>query len=213
MTDETEAKVNREGILEQHAAFRSRFNESYSTSACASVHNSFQWQWRWESVSEQDSYVSLDVVRAEELPLVEVKGGEIAGSAISYRCPEIDGCYFGGIPFDHPPVADRRFTANQSEQYQVTSWADKGVLDCRYQRLRARAAPPMTTVDRVISEDILHVDIFTPSILTAKSTDLKKNALNPVLVWFHGGGMMAGCAHDDEFDGSNWAERGIVEEK
>ena len=52
------------------------------------------------------------------------------------------------------------------------------------------------------SEDGLYLNIWTP----AKTID--ENL--PVMVWIHGGGMQEGYAHEMEFDGEEFASRGVI---
>lgn len=53
-----------------------------------------------------------------------------------------------------------------------------------------------------MSEDSLALNIWT----SAASSEEKQ----PVMVWFHGGGMSAGYGHEMEFDGEALAKRGVI---
>lgn len=52
-------------------------------------------------------------------------------------------------------------------------------------------------------EDCLFLNIWTPENATTDSN-------LPVLVYIHGGGFTGGCGHEKHFDGSVWAQKGVV---
>ncbi|KAJ8104595.1 hypothetical protein OPT61_g10674 [Boeremia exigua] len=57
------------------------------------------------------------------------------------------------------------------------------------------------------SEDCLYLNIWTPTLPSAKSSKTKKKA---VMVWIHGGGFVSGSGSDTTFDGGAIASRGDV---
>lgn len=106
--------------------------------------------------------------------------------------------YFG-IPFAKPPVGNLRWKAPQP----VENW--KGVKETK-----KFAARPMQTVvfgdmnsrSNGVSEDCLYLNVWTPAKRNTK--DL------PVLVYFFGGGFVAGDASEPRYDGEAMAKKGIV---
>jgi len=52
------------------------------------------------------------------------------------------------------------------------------------------------------SEDCLNLDIWMPAKVSSKKL--------PVLVWFYGGGFVAGSASEPRYDGENLAKKGII---
>lgn len=61
---------------------------------------------------------------------------------------------------------------------------------------------PQATRGRAISEDCLHLNVWTPA--------LRDGAQHPVLVYFHGGAYSGGTSNETETDGANLARRGNV---
>ncbi len=106
--------------------------------------------------------------------------------------------YFG-VPFAKPPVGNLRWKAPQP----LENW--KGV------RTTKKFSPrPMQTVvfgdmnsrSDGVSEDCLYLNVWTPAKRNTK--DL------PVLVYFYGGGYVAGDASEPRYDGESMAKKGIV---
>jgi para-nitrobenzyl esterase len=54
--------------------------------------------------------------------------------------------------------------------------------------------------DRPMSEDCLYLHIWTP----------QEPGEYPVAVWFHGGAFIAGYSSEEEFDGAEYARRGVI---
>ncbi len=106
--------------------------------------------------------------------------------------------YFG-VPFAKPPVGNLRWKAPQP----LENW--KGVKETK-----KFAARPMQTVvfgdmnsrSNGVSEDCLYLNVWTPAKRNTK--DL------PVLVYFFGGGFVAGDASEPRYDGEAMAKKGIV---
>ena len=125
---------------------------------------------------------------------VKVAGGEVKGSVS-------DGVSsFKGIPFAAPPVAELRWKAPQP----VKPWS--GVLKA-YSFAPACMQPldgPRFTLypTEKVSEDCLYLNVWT----AAKNENEKR----PVLVWVHGGGFTRGMTKTPLYDGSRFAQKGIV---
>jgi para-nitrobenzyl esterase len=106
--------------------------------------------------------------------------------------------YFG-VPFAKPPVGELRWKAPQP----LENW--KGIKSTK--QFEAR---PMQTVvfgdmnsrSNGVSEDCLYLNVWTPAKRNTK--DL------PVLVYFYGGGNVAGDASEPRYDGESMAKKGVV---
>lgn len=125
---------------------------------------------------------------ADAAPQVETKLGMLAGS-------EVDGIRrFFDIPYAQPPVGQLRWRAPRP----ALPWA--GVR-------AARAFGPICAQERAglpplpMSEDCLTLNVWTPAGA--------KGPL-PVMVWIHGGGFLAGSGREPEFDGTQFARKGVV---
>lgn len=106
---------------------------------------------------------------------------------------------FFGLPFAQPPVGDLRWKAPQPAK----AW--QGVKETKAFGPAPMQIPvfgDMKSRGNGMSEDCLYLNIWTP--LPQK----KKNL--PVLVYFYGGGFVAGDASEPRYDGTNFAKEGIV---
>jgi para-nitrobenzyl esterase len=106
---------------------------------------------------------------------------------------------FKGIPFAQPPTGDLRWQPPQS----VKNWKDV--------RPAARFGPrcmqhpvygDMNFRSNGMSEDCLYLNVWTP----ANSS----NEHLPVLLYFYGGGFVAGDSSEPRYDGEALAAKGIV---
>lgn len=103
---------------------------------------------------------------------------------------------FKGIPFAAPPVGDLRWRPPQPAR----PWS--GVRD-------AIAYGPMCMQMRAVtpdvkqSEDCLTLNVWTPA-------GFKPGAKLPVMVWIHGGSFTGGSGSNAIYDGTHFAERGVV---
>jgi para-nitrobenzyl esterase len=106
---------------------------------------------------------------------------------------------FKGVPFAQPPVGQLRWKAPQP----VINW--QGVRKTVKFGPRAMQLPlfgDMNFRSDGMSEDCLYLNVWTP----AKSANEKL----PVLVYFYGGGAVAGDGSEPRYDGQSMAEHGIV---
>ena len=127
--------------------------------------------------------------------LVMTASGKVMGAL-----DEVTGVYsFKGIPFAAPPVGDLRWKAPQPMQ----SWS--GIREAVRFGPRAMQLPifgDMNFRSNGMSEDCLYLNVWTP--------DPSGKARLPVLVYFYGGGFMAGDGSEPRYDGTQMARRGIV---
>jgi para-nitrobenzyl esterase len=106
---------------------------------------------------------------------------------------------FKGIPFAEPPVGDLRW----APPHPVKNWtgvrpANQFGPRCMQQALFG----DMGFRSNGMSEDCLYLNVWTP----AKSANEKL----PVMVYFFGGGFMAGDGSEPRYDGESMAAKGIV---
>lgn len=104
-----------------------------------------------------------------------------------------------GIPYAQAPVGELRWKAPQPLQ----NW--EGVKVTKRFGPRAVQAPvfgDMNFRSDGISEDCLYLNVWTPA--NRNSSDL------PVLVYFYGGGFVAGDGSEPRYDGESMAQKGIV---
>ncbi len=106
--------------------------------------------------------------------------------------------YFG-VPFAKPPVGELRWKAPQP----AANWS--GVKETKNfgpRPMQTAVFGDMNSRSNGVSEDCLYLNVWTPT--NRNSKDL------PVLVYFYGGGNVAGDASEPRYDGENMAKKGIV---
>lgn len=106
--------------------------------------------------------------------------------------------YFG-IPFAKPPVGELRWKTPQPAE----NWT--GVLETKKfgpKPVQANVFGDMKSRSNGMSEDCLYLNIWTPAKPGMKSL--------PVLVYFFGGGFVAGDGSEYRYDGASLAQKGIV---
>ena len=107
---------------------------------------------------------------------------------------------FRGIPFAAPPVRDLRWKPPQpAANWSGVRKADRFADQC----MQARVFGDMMFRNAGISEDCLYLNVWAPA--TAKPS-----AGLPVLVYFYGGGFVAGDGSEPRYDGESMAKRGVV---
>ena len=106
---------------------------------------------------------------------------------------------FKGIPFAQPPVGDLRW----KEPQPVKNW--DGVRKADHfgnNAMQKNVFGDMMFRSSGMSEDCLYLNVWTP----ARSSKEKL----PVLVYFYGGGFVAGDGSESRYDGESMAQKGIV---
>lgn len=106
--------------------------------------------------------------------------------------------YFG-IPFAKPPVGDLRWRAPQP----MDAWSGVKMTKAFGPRpVQAVVFGDMNSRSAGLSEDCLYLNVWTPA---------KRNESGlPVLVYFFGGGFVAGDGSEPRYDGASMAKKGIV---
>jgi para-nitrobenzyl esterase len=125
---------------------------------------------------------------------VTVDGGAVQGVA--------DGnvIHYWGIPFAAPPVGDLRWRPPApAKPWSGTLLADQFGHDC----MQNTRTPPWPKREPAPSEDCLYLNIWEPVTATS-GTKL------PVMVWIYGGGFQVGSSATSLFDGTHFAQDGVV---
>lgn len=126
-------------------------------------------------------------------PVVKVASGQLRGAATG------ELMIFKGIPYAAPPAGKLRWRPPQA----AASWT--GVRDASnyghdcMQLPAPRDAAPLRTEP---SEDCLYLNVWTPKKRSARPL--------PVIVWVYGGGFVNGGSSPAPYDGSHFAEKGLV---
>jgi len=104
-----------------------------------------------------------------------------------------------GIPFAKPPVGELRWKAPQAlENWQGVLKTDK----FGPKPMQTEVFGKMNSRLDTMSEDCLYLNVWTPTV--------KNKKLLPVLVYFFGGGFVAGDGAEPRYDGAVMAQKGIV---
>lgn len=106
---------------------------------------------------------------------------------------------FKGIPFAAPPVGKLRWQAPQP----LARW--KEVREAKAfgnQCMQRRVFNDMVFRAAGMSEDCLYLNVWTPATRAGER--------RPVLVYFYGGGFMAGDGSEPRYDGAALARKGLV---
>jgi len=106
---------------------------------------------------------------------------------------------FRGIPYAAPPVRDLRWKPPRPVQkWTGVRRADRFADQC----MQMRVFDDMVFRNSGVSEDCLYLNVWTPSPSTDEGS--------PVLVYFFGGGFVAGDGSEFRYDGESLARQGIV---
>ncbi|MBD0851813.1 carboxylesterase/lipase family protein [Maribacter arenosus] len=126
---------------------------------------------------------------------VKIENGTIEGN---YNTHTGIQTYFG-VPFAKPPIGELRWKAPQP----LDNW--EGVKETKVfgpRPMQTLVFGDMKSRSNGVSEDCLYLNVWTPAKRSTK--DL------PVLVYFYGGGNVAGDASEPRYDGESMAKKGMV---
>lgn len=127
-------------------------------------------------------------------PQVTVANGTLEGTIDSTGIHS-----FKGIPYAQPPVGDLRW----KEPQPAANWTGVRKADhFGHNAMQKNVFGDMSFRSDNMSEDCLYLNVWTP----AKSASDKL----PVLVYFYGGGFVAGDGSEPRYDGESLAKKGIV---
>ena len=134
-------------------------------------------------------------VRAQTGDVVTIANGKLEGTGRQSSGVRM----FQGIPFAQPPLGELRWR----EPQPVNNWTN--VRSAKQFGPRCMQAPifgDMGFRANGMSEDCLYLNVWTP----AKSGRERL----PVLVYYYGGGFVAGDGSEPRYDGESMATKGIV---
>lgn len=104
-----------------------------------------------------------------------------------------------GIPFAQPPVGPLRWKAPQP----LANWTGvKMTKKFGPRPMQAVIWGDMNSRSDGVSEDCLYLNVWTPATRNTKNL--------PVLLYFYGGGNVAGDGSEPRYDGEHMAAQGIV---
>ena len=106
---------------------------------------------------------------------------------------------FLGVPFAQPPVGELRWKAPQP----VQNW--EGVRQAKQfgdDPMQPNIFGDMSFRGPGRSEDCLYLNIWTTAATTADAL--------PVLIYFNGGGLMAGSGSEPRYDGTSLSKEGVI---
>lgn len=147
----------------------------------------------------------LPAIILVQLTFISVMGQDnehkvkIANGTLSGTVEKSGVLSFKGIPYAAPPVGNLRW----KEPQPVKNW--QGVLKAdKFGKSPMQPAifGDMNFRSGGISEDCLYLNVWAPS--------KKATGLLPVLVYFYGGGFVAGDGSEPRYDGESMAAKGIV---
>lgn len=127
------------------------------------------------------------------IPLFETASGTLSGD-------RQDGTIiFKGIPYAAPPVGKLRWAAPQDISWEGIYSATKFPPACQ-QVVNDDGRPNFGGYAGPVSEDCLYLNIWAPADATGA----------PVMVWLYGGGGVVGAGSLPSYDGSSFAENGVI---
>jgi len=140
-------------------------------------------------------FALLGAICAHAADEVTTEAGKLQGATNADHSVRM----FKGVPFAAAPVGNLRWKAPQpAPKWAGVRAADKFGSPC----LQTDVFGDIYFRDSQPSEDCLNLVIWVP--IRAESKPL------PVLVWFYGGGFVAGANSEPRYDGENLAKKGII---
>ncbi len=130
-----------------------------------------------------------------QAPRAQTVNGTVAGTTLPSGVKA-----FRGVPFADAPVRENRWRPPQTvKNWSGVRQADRFADQC----MQARVFGDMMFRNSGVSEDCLYLNVWMPA-------NARAGAAMPVLVYYYGGGFVAGDGSEPRYDGESMAKRGIV---
>ncbi len=128
---------------------------------------------------------------------VQTEAGIVEGTATADHAVRM----FKGVPFAAPPLGDLRWKAPQpAPHWKGVRKADKFGSAC----LQTNVFGDIFFRDAEPNEDCLNLTMWIPAKTATSPAKL------PAIVWFYGGGFVAGGNSEVRYDGENLARKGVM---
>ncbi|ANH80137.1 carboxylesterase [Niabella ginsenosidivorans] len=150
----------------------------------------------FKNISVLLSFLILTAALSAQQPpvLTTVKNGTLEG----YRDAKTGLNIFLGVPFAQPPTGDLRWKAPQP----LHNWTGtRSAKKFGPRPVQTNVFGDMIYRSDSMSEDCLYLNIWAP---------YNKGSRLPVLVYFYGGGFVAGESSEPRYDGAAMAQKGII---
>jgi para-nitrobenzyl esterase len=137
--------------------------------------------------------VSVAPFALSQIQTVKITDGQVQGIVANGVAS------FKGIPFAAPPIGDLRWKAPEpAKPWSGVRKADRYAPGC----MQDPGMSKMMGSSPNVSEDCLYLNVWT----AAKTAGEKR----PVMVWIHGGAFVGGMTGTPMFDGTKFAQKGVV---
>ncbi|WP_280231137.1 carboxylesterase/lipase family protein [Nocardia cyriacigeorgica] len=112
------------------------------------------------------------------------------------------GTVFRGIPYARPLTGLRRWLPPEAPEPVAEVDARAPGSACHQGQLEMGELTPLWRNTAPVGDDCLNLNVYTPDLSPARPL--------PVLLWFHGGGLLLGDAANPVYDGTALGRLGIV---
>ncbi|XP_046742019.1 venom carboxylesterase-6-like [Diprion similis] len=138
-------------------------------------------------------------------PLVKIKNGTLVGVLMKTRKGR-EYAGFRGIPYALPPIGELRFQPPRP----TASW--DGVRSAKEDAEICVQRNIYVHQEEIVgNEDCLYLNVYTPKLPTSGPGNLDNpHPALPVLVWFHGGGWIAGAGHSEFYNAKFLLDHDVI---
>ncbi|XP_032678420.1 venom carboxylesterase-6-like isoform X2 [Odontomachus brunneus] len=122
-------------------------------------------------------------------PTAQTRNGTVAGLVMQSRRGK-DFIGFRGIPYAMPPLGELRFQAPKpAAAWEGVRLAQDDAAICTQRNVFVNQS------EIIGIEDCLYLNVYTPKVPSDDEAATFQRF--PVMIWFHGGGWLAGAGHSD----------------
>jgi para-nitrobenzyl esterase len=137
----------------------------------------------------------IPVALLGQAPRVTIESGALEGTIDSASRVLM----FRGIPYAAPPLGRLRWRPPE----RVAHWTDtRQAAALSHNCMQVQVWDDIDPFRAGVSEDCLYLNVWT--------TQLGSSAKRPVMVWIHGGGLIAGFGGEERHNGARLAQKGAV---